>query len=169
MYLFPVETTIRKQKTTPPLEFQKSIQNDLSMMKTHVCSWSFCRKAKTKVDTSVWEISKLCPETSTKLYLMNSISVLMCRIDRNRISKTPMWGLLCIYIALPSFSKSTVARHKIIVNRCLCFRSESVNSAPQGSVIICTDPEPHINKQKFQKHLDFYTFLSDANVVISER
>ncbi len=41
-----------------------------SMKKTQVCSWiAFCRKTKVKVETAqVWEISRLFPETSTKLY-----------------------------------------------------------------------------------------------------
>ncbi len=39
------------------------------MKKTEVCSWiAFCRKTKTKAEPQFWEISRLFPENSTKLY-----------------------------------------------------------------------------------------------------
>jgi len=51
---------------TNPIWFQKSVQNNQPMKKTRVFSWiAFCIERQV---TSSLRISRLCPETSTKLY-----------------------------------------------------------------------------------------------------
>jgi hypothetical protein len=49
--------------------FKKSVQNNQSMKKIPVCSWTaFCRKAKTKEETLSLRILRVCPETLMNLY-----------------------------------------------------------------------------------------------------
>ncbi len=55
----------------PPLWFQKSIQSNQSMKTTQVCLWiAFCRKTKTKLDSSSLRNLKIIPRNLYEILLL---------------------------------------------------------------------------------------------------